>query len=103
MPASPPTAPNSRVTNDIDAAFEDRTRRPVYMRLINPTYFQIGVSWGAHESLIYAQAISYLKELPPDRFKDVGISLGDMRISVGLENAEDLIQDLAGTLEQMES
>ena len=51
--------------------------------------------------MIYAPAISYLKELPPERFKDLGISLGDMRISVGLENAEDLIQDLASALQLM--
>ena len=61
--------------------------------------FQIGVSWGGHESLIYAPAISYLKELPPERFDDLGISLGDMRISVGLENVEDLIRDLSRALE----
>lgn len=61
--------------------------------------FQRGVSWGGHESLIYAPAISYLKELPPERFNDLGISLGDMRISVGLENAEDLIADLSQALE----
>lgn len=62
--------------------------------------FQIGVSWGGHESLIYAPAISYLKELPPERFDDLGISLGDMRISVGLENADDLIYDLSQALEK---
>lgn len=56
--------------------------------------FQIGVSWGGHESLIYAPAISYLKELSPDQFAGMGISLGDMRISVGLEHADDLIADL---------
>lgn len=56
--------------------------------------FQLGVSWGGHESLIYAPAISYLKELSPEQFKGLGISLGDMRISVGLENKEDLIADL---------
>jgi cystathionine beta-lyase/cystathionine gamma-synthase len=65
------------------------------------TYFQIGVSWGGHESLIYAPAISYLKELPPERFKDLGITLGDMRISVGLEDADDLIQDLSSAFEKM--
>jgi len=63
--------------------------------------FQIGVSWGGHESLIYAPAISYLKELPPERFKDLGISLGDMRISVGLENADDLVADLSHALQAM--
>lgn len=63
--------------------------------------FQIGVSWGGHESLIYAPAISYLKELPPEQFKDLGISLGDMRISVGLESSQDQIDDLAAALDQV--
>lgn len=63
--------------------------------------FLIGVSWGGHESLIYAPAISYLKELPPEQFDMLGISLGDMRLSVGLENAEDLIADLSQALERM--
>ncbi len=62
------------------------------------TLFQIGVSWGGHESLIYAPAISYLKELPEAQFEALGISLGDMRISVGLENKDDLIRDLAAAL-----
>ncbi len=56
--------------------------------------FKIGVSWGGHESLVYAPAISYLKELSLEQFEGLGISLGDMRISVGLENADDLIDDL---------
>lgn len=57
-------------------------------------YFSIGVSWGGHESLIYAPAISYLKELPIEQFKNMGISLGTMRVSIGLEDSEDLIEDL---------
>jgi len=65
--------------------------------------FLIGVSWGGHESLIYAPAISYLKEMPAEQFDMLGISLGDMRLSVGLENAEDLIADLSQALEGMES
>ncbi len=60
--------------------------------------FQIGVSWGGHESLIYAPAISYLKELNKEQFEGMGISLGDMRISIGLENAQDLIDDLNQSL-----
>ena len=62
-------------------------------------YFSIGVSWGGHESLIYAPAISYLKELPPEQFKNMGISLGIMRVSIGLEDADDLIEDLSKALE----
>jgi len=60
--------------------------------------FELGVSWGGHESLVYAPAISYLKELPPDQFEALGISLGDIRISVGLEEAEDLVEDLKQAL-----
>ncbi|OJJ23435.1 cystathionine gamma-lyase [marine bacterium AO1-C] len=63
--------------------------------------FKIGVSWGGHESLIYAPAISYLKELTPDQFTALGISLGDMRISVGLENAQDLMNDLEQALSKV--
>lgn len=63
--------------------------------------FQIGVSWGGHESLVYAPAISYLKELSEEQFENMGISLGDIRISVGLEHVEDLIQDLDKALEKI--
>jgi cystathionine beta-lyase/cystathionine gamma-synthase len=56
--------------------------------------FHKGVSWGGFESLVYAPAISYLKELSPEQFANMGISLGDIRISVGLENADDLVADL---------
>ena len=63
--------------------------------------FQLGVSWGGHESLVYAHAISYLKELSEEQFKNMGISLGDIRISVGLEHKKDLIQDLKTAFDQM--
>ena len=62
--------------------------------------FHKGVSWGGFESLVYAPAISYLKELSPEQFDNMSISLGDIRISVGLENADDLIADLAQALKQ---
>lgn len=64
-------------------------------------YFAIGVSWGGHESLIYAPAISYLKELPKEQFANMGISLGTMRVSIGLEDADDLIEDLSEALENI--
>ncbi|MCL2246778.1 MAG: PLP-dependent aspartate aminotransferase family protein [Lentimicrobiaceae bacterium] len=61
--------------------------------------FHRGVSWGGFESLAYAPAISYLKELSPEQFVQMGISPGDIRISVGLEAAEDLMADLGRALE----
>ncbi|MEO0558557.1 MAG: PLP-dependent aspartate aminotransferase family protein [Bacteroidota bacterium] len=64
--------------------------------------FQIGVSWGGHESLIYAPVISALKEMSPERFAELGIAAGDMRISVGLEHADDLVADLERALDQID-
>ena len=60
--------------------------------------FKIGVSWGGHDSLVYAPVISYLKELSPDQFEAMGINASIIRISVGLEDHEDLIADLASAL-----
>ena len=60
--------------------------------------FKIGVSWGGHESLIYALAISYIKEMTPAQFAATGLAYGDMRISIGLEHVEDLIGDLEQAL-----
>lgn len=56
--------------------------------------FKLGVSWGGHESLVYVPAISYLKEMTTLQFTQLGISLGDIRLSIGLEDVEDLIDDL---------
>jgi len=60
--------------------------------------FRRAVSWGGHESLIYAPAISYAKEQPPERLAAMGLDVGTMRVSVGLEDAEDLIDDLTRAL-----
>ncbi|MEE4279538.1 MAG: PLP-dependent aspartate aminotransferase family protein [Halieaceae bacterium] len=63
--------------------------------------FQRAVSWGGHESLLYAPAISYVKEQPPERLAAMGLAMGDMRVSVGLEDAEDLIADLEQALDRL--
>lgn len=61
--------------------------------------FRIAVSWGGYESLIYALAISYVKEMTKDQFETTGLTYGDMRISVGLENVTELTQDLEQALD----
>ena len=63
--------------------------------------FRIGVSWGGHESLVWAPVISLLRETPPERFAELGIAPGDIRISVGLEHPDDLIADLDAALATM--
>lgn len=62
------------------------------------TLFKIGVSWGGHDSLVYAPVISYLKELSPDQFAAKGINASIIRISIGLEDKEDLVNDLVHAL-----
>ncbi|MGL4383286.1 MAG: trans-sulfuration enzyme family protein, partial [Bacilli bacterium] len=64
-------------------------------------YFRIGVGWGGHESLVYAPAISYLKEMDASSFKALNISLATIRLSIGLEDSEDLIADLKHAFECM--
>lgn len=63
--------------------------------------FHLGVSWGGHESLVYAPVISYAKELPPERFDAMGIIPGLIRIYVGLEEPIDLIDDLQKSLDMI--
>ena len=60
----------------------------------NLRLFSLGVSWGGHDSLVYAPVISYLKELTPDKFAAMGINPSLIRISIGLEHVEDLWRDL---------
>ncbi|UII78704.1 PLP-dependent aspartate aminotransferase family protein [Flagellimonas sp. CMM7] len=60
--------------------------------------FRIAVSWGGYESLIYALAISYVKEMTKEQFEATGLTYGDMRISVGLEDVTELTQDLKQAL-----
>ena len=63
--------------------------------------FGRGVSWGGHESLIYSPSISALKEQTPERFAAMGLRPGDMRVSVGLEHPDDLIDDLQQALDHL--
>ena len=58
------------------------------------TLFKLGVSWGGHESLVYAPLISYSRELTKAQFDAMEIVPGLIRLSIGLEDVEDLIEDL---------
>jgi len=57
--------------------------------------FKIGVSWGGVESLVLSPA----RPKPSARMEALGIPPGLIRLSVGLEGAELLIEDLAAALE----
>ncbi len=63
------------------------------------TIFKLGVSWGGHESLVYAPYISYSRELTAEQFAKTNISAGLIRISIGLESVVDLKNDLNQALD----
>ncbi|MDZ5470896.1 bifunctional cystathionine gamma-lyase/homocysteine desulfhydrase (plasmid) [Bacillus sp. 31A1R] len=62
-------------------------------------YFTLAESLGAVESLISVPARMTHASIPAERRAELGITDGLVRISVGLEDAEDLIEDLKQGLE----
>lgn len=61
-------------------------------------YFTLAESLGAVESLISVPARMTHASIPADRREELGITDGLVRISVGIEDAEDLIEDLKNAL-----
>ncbi|MFD1736671.1 bifunctional cystathionine gamma-lyase/homocysteine desulfhydrase [Bacillus salitolerans] len=61
-------------------------------------YFTLAESLGAVESLISVPARMTHASIPADRRNELGITDGLIRISVGLEDVEDLIEDLKQAL-----
>jgi cystathionine gamma-lyase/homocysteine desulfhydrase len=61
-------------------------------------YFTLAESLGAVESLISVPARMTHASIPAERRAELGITDGLIRISVGIEDAEDLIEDLRNAL-----
>jgi cystathionine gamma-lyase len=61
--------------------------------------FNLAVSLGGPESLICSPAEMTHKTVPEDRKAELGISPDLLRLSIGLEDVEDLIADLAAALD----
>lgn len=60
--------------------------------------FTIAESLGGVESLINHPAIMTHASIPPDRRAQLGVSDNLVRLSVGVENVDDLMDELAGAL-----
>ena len=60
--------------------------------------FQLGVSWGGYESLVYPAAIGYSSPPGPNAQRDFGVPVNLIRLHIGLEDPADLIADLAQAL-----
>lgn len=63
-------------------------------------YFTLAESLGAVESLISLSAKMTHASIPRERRLELGITDGLIRISVGLEDVEDLIEDLQSALQE---
>ena len=61
--------------------------------------FLIGVSWGGHESLVFASGLYNSRHMPGEEFEAHGFRISTVRISVGLEHHDDLIADLEQALD----
>ncbi|SES68623.1 cystathionine gamma-lyase [Oceanobacillus limi] len=62
-------------------------------------YFTLAESLGAVESLISVPAKMTHASIPAERRAELGITDGLIRVSVGIEDAEDLIEDLKQAME----
>ncbi|MBM7690941.1 cystathionine beta-lyase/cystathionine gamma-synthase [Peribacillus deserti] len=74
----------------ISFELKEESFEQVKMVINNMRVFQIGVSWGSYESLVLSPNYGYNVE----KIKEEGISSGIIRLSVGLEHADLLIDDL---------
>ena len=71
-------------------------------RMINRcNYFAIGVSWGGYESLIFHPHISLKHSFTIQQMNDWNLSSDLIRIFVGLEDVDLLIQDLEQALKEL--
>ncbi|MBD8007272.1 bifunctional cystathionine gamma-lyase/homocysteine desulfhydrase [Bacillus norwichensis] len=68
--------------------------------LKNVKYFTLAESLGAVESLISLPAKMTHASIPRERRLKIGIEDGLIRLSIGLEDSEDLIEDLAAAFEK---
>jgi cystathionine beta-lyase/cystathionine gamma-synthase len=78
----------------LQGSLTDATR---FLRAVR--IFTLAESLGGVESLIEHPAIMTHASVPPERRAALGISDGLIRLSVGVEHADDLIDDLSQAFE----
>jgi cystathionine beta-lyase/cystathionine gamma-synthase len=65
--------------------------------------FALAESLGGVESLVSVPALMTHASLPPERRERMGITEGLVRLSVGIEDPEDLLEDLDEALAPLEA
>ena len=75
------------------------TDRAGIARFVNALeLFRLGVSWGGHESLVFPIALGLKHGDPLNSYARFGIAENTVRLNVGLEDTEDLWDDLERAL-----
>jgi cystathionine gamma-lyase len=94
--------PGGMITFVLKAAKKSALERARQM-LRETNLFACAESLGGVESLIEHPAIMTHASIPPSTRQKLGISDGMIRISVGIEHADDLINDLQNALERADA
>ncbi|HEX3081715.1 MAG TPA: PLP-dependent aspartate aminotransferase family protein [Candidatus Saccharimonadia bacterium] len=84
--------PGAMISVELDARYDAQD----FLRRL--AYFPLAESLGGVESLIDHPASMTHSAIPPEERKKIGLSDGLFRISVGIENAQDLLGDLEQAL-----
>jgi methionine-gamma-lyase len=87
-------APGSTFSFDVHGGEAEAFRLLNHLRLA-----RLAVSLGGTETLVQHPATMTHSDVPADRLAEMGVSPAMLRISVGIENPEDIIADLAQALE----
>jgi len=82
------------VSFEVEGSGDDARRVSEAMRL-----FTLAPSLGGVESLVSIPVLTSHLTLPPEERKRIGITEQMIRLSVGIENGDDLIADLEHALE----
>lgn len=85
--------PSGMVTFEIDGGLKEASRFAERVRI-----FQLAESLGGVESLVNHPAIMTHASVPPDVRAELGIGDNLLRLSVGIESAPDLLEDLDDAL-----
>ena len=80
-------------------SFEVEDKDTAWNVLDNTNIFQIVVNIGDSKSIITHPSSTTHQQIPLDEQKKIGINEGLIRLSIGLENADDLIEDLKKALD----
>lgn len=78
--------------------FDDSVDIPKFCDALD--HFKLGVSWGGFESLVLPARVGLAQKGPTNSMQAFGVSPNLVRLSLGLEDAEDLWADFTSALSQ---